>query len=275
MLFFLKTDKECLYSDGKYFITSTRDINRWIKMGFTLFQLGKAIYDKSFGDALGACLNLYNLYKTKEDGDFVQFISQPFLTSDEQDKLIKQLREADPSFFDMFRYSAQSGNWACLSCWKKEQIARGKMAAPEPTPAPSSTTTTTSSTTTSPTPSSPTSQPSKQESSPTPGSAPSSPSAPRSTLKVNIGMGPLNMATNVIAVLKDDKLIFYSDEKDEKKGKVKHELQKSKILIFDEIDERVARKKFAFKLVTSDRRYECHANNETDYTMWKKLFPTK
>jgi len=34
-------------------------------MGFTLFQLGKALYDKSLGDAFGACKNLYDQYKQK------------------------------------------------------------------------------------------------------------------------------------------------------------------------------------------------------------------
>ena len=56
----------------------------------------------------------YDLYKTGEEKDFLSYISEPFLTSNEQDKLITQLREA--RFFDVFNYDPQTAEWACLMC---------------------------------------------------------------------------------------------------------------------------------------------------------------
>jgi hypothetical protein len=41
---------------------------------------------------LGAIKSVYDGYKSKDDKDFNTFISQPFLTSEESDKLINQLR---------------------------------------------------------------------------------------------------------------------------------------------------------------------------------------
>jgi len=241
-----------MFGGNKFFVTATKDFNRWIKMGFTLFQLGKALYDKSLGDAFGACKNLYDQYKQKEDTDFIAFISQPFLTSTEQDGLINQLRDGDPNFFDLFRYSAQAGNWACTKCHTKEGIQRGKIQAPSP-----------AATSATPTPASPTPS--------SPSANPTSPLSPRSPMKVNIGMGPLKTLTNVIAILEGDKVLFYGAEKDIEKKKTKHEIVKSEIVAFAEIDERINKQKWNFKLVTLKRTYDCVAQNEADLQMWKKL----
>jgi hypothetical protein len=46
--------------------------------------------------------------------DFYTYISEPFLTSEEQDKLINQLRDA--KFFEAFHYDNQTANWICESC---------------------------------------------------------------------------------------------------------------------------------------------------------------
>lgn len=39
---------------------------------------------------------------------------EPFLTSEEQDKLLNQLRAA--SFFQKFQYDNQTANWLCANC---------------------------------------------------------------------------------------------------------------------------------------------------------------
>jgi len=253
----LHYDNDCLFSGefgGKYFITNTKDLNRWIKMGFTLFKLGKALYDKSLGDAFEACRSLYDTYKTKEDQDFVAFISQPFLTSQESDSLVKQLREGDPNFFSLFSYSAQTGNWACQKCAQKEAVKRGKAEAPPPAET--------------------TSGDSKSQSVDGKSQSPASsatPPSPRSPLKVNIGMGPLKSMTNVIAMLEGDSVSFYGSEADIGKQKPKHVVPKADIVAFAEVDERVSKKKWNFKLVTLKRNYDCVAHNEQDMAMWKKL----
>lgn len=87
----------------------------------------------------GACMELYDNFRSEEDADFKSFISQPFLTSAEQDDLIAQLRDnrcvCDCSFFlvpnslhfryfDLFTYSAQQGAWCCAKCGRIEKNAR-------------------------------------------------------------------------------------------------------------------------------------------------------
>ena len=57
---------------------------------------------------------LYNLYNKDDGEDFLTFISEPFLTSQEQDKLLNQLRAAH--FFDNFRYDSQGATWLCANC---------------------------------------------------------------------------------------------------------------------------------------------------------------
>lgn len=82
---------------------------------------------------IGAIQEMYNGYKTKDDKDFTTFISQPFLTSAEQDKLINQLRDGD--FFSKMEYDAQLGNWVLLGTLSSDELAarKGKLAAVEAT----------------------------------------------------------------------------------------------------------------------------------------------
>ena len=39
------------------------------------------------------CKDIYEKFKSNEDDDYMSYISQPFLTSAEQDNLINQLRD--------------------------------------------------------------------------------------------------------------------------------------------------------------------------------------
>ena len=78
-------------------------------------SIGKAvIFPFETSDAIDSVRKAYNLYKTGEEKDFLSFISEPFLTSSEQDKLVTQLREA--RFFDVFNYDPQTAEWTCLMC---------------------------------------------------------------------------------------------------------------------------------------------------------------
>jgi len=59
---------------------------------------------------LGAIKSVYDGYKSKDDKDFNTFISQPFLTSEESDKLINQLRTG--KFFEkMVRHTHTGGSY--------------------------------------------------------------------------------------------------------------------------------------------------------------------
>ena len=82
--------------------------------------------------------DLYELAGTSYDDSFVTFISEPFLTSAEEDALIEQLREA--GFFDNFVYSAQAGDWVCMRCHvtdeRQREEARGGDAPEQSTAAP-------------------------------------------------------------------------------------------------------------------------------------------
>ena len=48
---------------------------------------------------------IYSAYKERDDEEFNTYITQPFLTSAESDKLLEKLR--DQHFFDKFAYNAQ------------------------------------------------------------------------------------------------------------------------------------------------------------------------
>jgi len=109
----------CLHPKEKPFKTETGDWAKWLKMSFSLFKIGKAFYDKSPEDVYSNIMNLYGTFQSKEDANFVSYISQPFLTSAEQDSLINQLR--DQRFFDVFEYNAQAGNWMCAKCGNRKR----------------------------------------------------------------------------------------------------------------------------------------------------------
>jgi hypothetical protein len=110
----------CLFS-LEAFYTESEDWGRWLKIGLSAAKLGKAVIGVAtltdVGAVLGVvdtCKSAYDTYCTKDDDDFQTFISEPFLTSNEQDRLIEQLRKA--GFFNHFSYDAQTGEWVCRNC---------------------------------------------------------------------------------------------------------------------------------------------------------------
>jgi hypothetical protein len=109
-----QTDR-CLYPLERPFVTETKEWSKWLKIAMSAVSIGKAvIFPFETSDAIDSVREAYKLYKSKEESDFLSFISQPFLTSSEQDKLITQLREA--RFFDVFNYDPQTAEWKCLMC---------------------------------------------------------------------------------------------------------------------------------------------------------------
>lgn len=102
---------ECIHSGYEFGITST-DWSKWLKMGFSLVKAGQAIIDIGMGNPLGIlkkgveCVQeIYSAYKTEDDDEFNSYITNPFLTSTEQDQLLNKLR--DQGFFDIFDYDTQ------------------------------------------------------------------------------------------------------------------------------------------------------------------------
>jgi len=105
----------CVHS-GREFAVESKDWSKWLKMGFALLKGGRAVFDVSTGNVLGASSrgaeaikDIYEAYKSKDDDEFNVYMSNPFLTSAEQDVLIEKLRKHD--FFDKFSYDAQKGGW--------------------------------------------------------------------------------------------------------------------------------------------------------------------
>lgn len=95
---------ECCRTKREYPIKS-HEWNKWLKMGFSLAKSSKAIIDIGTGNPLGllttgadAVKGIYEAYKSKDDDEFNTYITNPFLTSAEQDGLINKLR--DQGFFD-------------------------------------------------------------------------------------------------------------------------------------------------------------------------------
>lgn len=96
---------ECVHTGYEYPIES-KEWSKWVKMGFSLAKAGKAVFDIGTGNPLGLlstgadCVKgIYDAYKTNDDDEFNTYITQPFLTSTEQDKLLEKLR--DQGFFDV------------------------------------------------------------------------------------------------------------------------------------------------------------------------------
>jgi hypothetical protein len=84
-------------------------------------KLGKVVIDIGMGNPLGlvrtgidAIGDIYAAYKSKDDEEFNNYITNPFLSNAEQDKLLEQLRDYD--FFDAFEYDAQVASWYCFPC---------------------------------------------------------------------------------------------------------------------------------------------------------------
>jgi len=108
----------CVLPQKATFTTETMEWSRWLKMGLSAAKLGKSILSAdAIADAPGVVeqvKGLFSLYKKDDGEDFLTFISEPFLTSQEQDKLLNQLRAAN--FFNNFRYDSQTATWLCANC---------------------------------------------------------------------------------------------------------------------------------------------------------------
>jgi hypothetical protein len=113
---------------GQTVTTETKDWDQWCKVGFGLIKLGKCAAVAAAGNPMalaggvGAIQDIYNGYKTKDDKDFNTFISQPFLTSAESDKLINQLRAG--KFFEKMEYDAQTADWVCIGMLSQEELEK-------------------------------------------------------------------------------------------------------------------------------------------------------
>jgi len=108
----------CALPEGSTFTTETLEWNRWLKLGLSSAKLGKSVLS---GDFLGyvpgtvdQVKEMYKAYSKKDDAAFLKYISEPFLTSEEQDQLLGQLRKA--GFFKKFAYDAQTATWVCANC---------------------------------------------------------------------------------------------------------------------------------------------------------------
>jgi hypothetical protein len=100
-------------------------------MGFSLAKASKAIIHIGMGNPLGLAMTgieciqgIYEAYKTNVDDEFNTYITNPFLTSAEQDILINKLR--DQNFFDKFAYDAQAPGWYLLNPEKDGKPPKGE-----------------------------------------------------------------------------------------------------------------------------------------------------
>eukprot|EP00927_Polykrikos_kofoidii_P042825 TRINITY_DN36874_c0_g1_i1.p1 TRINITY_DN36874_c0_g1~~TRINITY_DN36874_c0_g1_i1.p1 ORF type:complete len:808 (+),score=161.38 TRINITY_DN36874_c0_g1_i1:54-2426(+) len=107
----------CALPEGTFTI-ETLEWSRWLKMSLSAAKLGKAVLTaEAIADVPGVVeqvKGMYSLYSAKDDADFLTFISEPFLTSEEQDKLINQLRSG--GYFSKFKYDNQTAKWVCANC---------------------------------------------------------------------------------------------------------------------------------------------------------------
>jgi len=228
--------------------TETSDWAKWLKMSFTLCKLGKSLYDKSLGDAYGAVKDLYDQFKEKEDANYTSYISQPFLTSAEQDSLIDQLREQ--RFFDLFQYSAQRGSWICVKCGKRVQALKqiekenSDSIVEGASPGPSSSNSNT-----------------MVHGKDTPAVVVEK---IQSHLKVSVGF--MKRITKVWCILEADKVIMLDKDKKEQK----HTLIRKNIIDVKDLDTRVTKRENSFSIITRDRTYQACAATPELKASWKK-----
>ncbi len=110
-----REEEGCLYPENAAFIVISKEWHRWLRLAFSALKLGKSILvPQSVNDVGEAIRDIYNSYKDVSEVEFLEFISHPFLTSEEQDKLIHQLM--DSGYFEAFRYDAQNADWICSAC---------------------------------------------------------------------------------------------------------------------------------------------------------------
>ena len=122
-----KQGERCLFPQDRPFTTQTKEFNKWLKVAVSAVKLGVAVVTSVTpvgaitsgpsvtSASLDAVRTLYQVLKDNpDDAEFLAIVSEPFLTSEEQDFLIKQLREA--KYFQFFHYDAQTASWACSMC---------------------------------------------------------------------------------------------------------------------------------------------------------------
>ena len=121
---------ECCRTGYEFPIVS-HEWSKWLKMGFSLVKAGQAVIDLGMGNPLGIlkkgveCIQeIYSAYKTNDDDEFNTYITNPFLTSTEQDQLLEKLR--DQKFFEVFAYDAQRGGWYLLNPEKDGKAPEGE-----------------------------------------------------------------------------------------------------------------------------------------------------
>eukprot|EP00335_Anophryoides_haemophila_P000181 CAMPEP_0204821250 /NCGR_PEP_ID=MMETSP1018-20131115/6124_1 /ASSEMBLY_ACC=CAM_ASM_000518 /TAXON_ID=46462 /ORGANISM="Anophryoides haemophila, Strain AH6" /LENGTH=93 /DNA_ID=CAMNT_0051924449 /DNA_START=1 /DNA_END=282 /DNA_ORIENTATION=+ len=76
--------------DGEYFKTKTKEVNKWVKVGCSVFSMGKSVLGGDVGGALGNLADTFSAAKSDDEGKghFKALMEEPFLTSSESDKLI-------------------------------------------------------------------------------------------------------------------------------------------------------------------------------------------
>jgi hypothetical protein len=128
----------CMHADRAHsFVTSTKEWARWIKIGVSLHAAGKATLNLAASEieapgeaaaagksALGAFKAVYQSFKAPNDGQgeaeqFEDMMAQPFLTTEESERLLNQLRST--KFFELFSYDPQCAGWCCPRCRRKDE----------------------------------------------------------------------------------------------------------------------------------------------------------
>eukprot|EP00054_Salpingoeca_dolichothecata_P030140 m.242923 g.242923 ORF g.242923 m.242923 type:complete len:1107 (-) comp26599_c1_seq25:108-3428(-) len=92
--------------------TTSKEVNPWIKVGYHFVKSVKSAYDFDVPGVVDSLKTCYD--NLTEDKSFDALISESFLTSQEQDGLILQLREQD--FFEKMKYDPENCGWTCLKC---------------------------------------------------------------------------------------------------------------------------------------------------------------
>jgi len=268
-----------MYNRSDPFTTVTSDWAKWLKIGFSLFKLTKCLYDKDIFGSVDTVKDIYNDFKSKEDANFMSYISQPFLTAAEQDSLIEQLR--DERFFDLFEYDAQNANWCCTHCIKKEpelEIAVVAEPAVEMEIIREEKTTVEASEVI---------EDEKEEiikeeilvkkeeqiekkKRETEPKEDILPTKLESHMQVSVGL--FKSITNVWCVLDESAIVIYAKPTS---PKPKHRVHKKDIVSIKDIDSRVSKKEHSFSIITKNRTYTAIAPDADTLSSWKKSLSPK
>ncbi len=119
--------ERCLFPPERPFTTQTKEFSRWLKVAISAVKFGAAVVLEATtplgvlsapgmaSKSLDLVKQLYTTLKdSPNDAEFLSIVREPFLTSEEQDFLIKQLRDA--KYFQFFQYDPQTASWVCSMC---------------------------------------------------------------------------------------------------------------------------------------------------------------